>query len=432
MGARRGDRIRVVVWCGLGWVSAVAPAQAQIVADPSAPANQQPSVLPGKNGVPVVDIQTPSAGGVSRNTYGHFDVDSQGAILNNARADVRTVQGGLIKGNPYLVGGTARVILNEVNSSQPSQLHGYVEVGGDRAQVVIANPAGIDCDGCDFINAERATLTTGKPVFNGANLDAYRGQDGRVRVLGRGLDSSQANYTDIVARSVEVNAGLWAQQLRVVTGQNTVRAADLSVAATAPSSGTASAPAYGLDVAALGGMYAGKITLVGTEAGVGVRNAGAIGAQAGDVVVTADGRLENRGTLAARGNTQLRLGGEVQNRGVISANRTLQVSTPGQIDNQHGSLNASRLDLSADGLLNSQGRIEQAGVQGLHLQAQHLDNHGHGQLGGVASSSSQGATNVAGAAGASAATTTPDTGANEGGVVTEPLAAGQITLSTTE
>ena len=139
----------------LGWslcVCVLGVASAQVVPDRNAPGGEQPTVLGASNGVPVVNIQTPSPGGVSRNAYQQFDVDRQGAILNNARgAAVQTQLGGWILGNPHLSGGSAKVILNEVNSANPSQLRGYIEVGGQRTQVVIANPAGIDCDGCGFI-----------------------------------------------------------------------------------------------------------------------------------------------------------------------------------------------------------------------------------------------------------------------------------------
>ena len=132
-------------------------------------------MLNAANGVPLVNITTPSAAGVSRNTYRQFDVGSQGAILNNSRTDVQTQLGGWVQGNPWLAAGPARVILNEVNSSQPSQLNGFVEVGGQRAEVVIANPAGINVNGGGFINASRATLTTGTPVMN-AQSDAHLGR----------------------------------------------------------------------------------------------------------------------------------------------------------------------------------------------------------------------------------------------------------------
>jgi filamentous hemagglutinin len=78
-------------------------------------------------------------------------------------------------------------------------------------------------------------------------------------------------------------------------------------------------PAFALDVAALGGMYAGKIFLVGTEAGLGVRNAGVIGATAGDVVLTNDGWLTNSGSLYASVDTTLNATGAVTNSGTIAA-----------------------------------------------------------------------------------------------------------------
>src|SRR5215217_80401 len=147
--------------CALSLVCFVAPAQAQIVVDHAAPRQQQPTVLNAGNGVPLINIQTPSAAGVSRNTYTQFDVQQHGVILNNARTNAQTQLGGWVQGNPWLANGTARVILNEVNSNNPTFLRGYIEVGGDRAQVIVANPTGITCNGCGYINASRATLTTG-------------------------------------------------------------------------------------------------------------------------------------------------------------------------------------------------------------------------------------------------------------------------------
>eukprot|EP01037_Dinobryon_pediforme_P037178 gene37178-44521_t len=152
-------RLAVLAFTLQAWL--LGQVQAQIIADPSAPRSQQAVILPTANGLPQVNIQTPSAAGVSRNTYSQFDVQKAGAILNNSRTNVQTQLGGWIQANPYLATGSARVILNEVNSSNPSQLKGYVEVAGDRAQVVIANPSGVTCDGCGFINANRVTLTTG-------------------------------------------------------------------------------------------------------------------------------------------------------------------------------------------------------------------------------------------------------------------------------
>ncbi|MFP3700680.1 hypothetical protein SB758_34970, partial [Burkholderia sp. SIMBA_013] len=79
------------------------------------------------------------------------------------------------------------------------------------------------------------------------------------------------------------------------------------------------APAFALDVGALGGMYSQKIVLVGTEHGVGVRNAGTMGAQAGQLLVTADGRLENLGTMQASSDTRIDASGGLANAGTLSA-----------------------------------------------------------------------------------------------------------------
>jgi filamentous hemagglutinin family protein len=305
-----------------------APLHAQIVADPNAPGGQRPTVLGAPNGVPVVNIQTPSAAGVSRNTYSQFDVQRNGVVLNNSRGNVQTQLGGWVQGNPWLATGSARVILNEVHSANPSQLRGYVEVAGPRTEVIIANPAGIQVDGGGFINVNRATLTTGTPQFNAqGGLDSFVVRGGSVNIDGAGLDASKTDYAAILARAVQVNAGLWANELKVVAGANQV-SADGSQAS--PTAGNSAAPTFALDVAALGGMYAGKITLVGTEAGVGVRNAGHIGAGAGGLVVTAAGRLENTGTLEGA-KVELSSASDIDNRGGTirqAGTRDISVTAP--------------------------------------------------------------------------------------------------------
>lgn len=165
-------------------------ARADIIADGNAPGNQRPTILEAGNGVPLVNIRTPSAAGVSRNAYSEFNVDANGVILNNGRTHSQTQLGGWVQANPWLAKGSARVILNEVNASDPSRLNGFIEVAGSRAQVVVANPAGISCDGCGFINANRATLTTGEPVLHNGQLQGYDVTQGQIRIEGAGLDNS--------------------------------------------------------------------------------------------------------------------------------------------------------------------------------------------------------------------------------------------------
>ncbi|WP_353154710.1 hemagglutinin repeat-containing protein [Herminiimonas fonticola] len=389
-------------------------AYAQIVADPNAPGNQRPTIVQTANGLPQVNIQAPSAAGVSRNTYSQFDVQSNGAILNNSRANTQTQTGGWIQGNPWLTGGAARVILNEVNSSNPSQLRGYVEVAGQKAEVIIANPAGIQVNGGGFINADRVTLTTGTAVMNSANggsLESYRIPQGTISIDGLGLDTRTASYTDILARSVQVNAGIWANRLKVVTGANEVSTTsadypgNVSQGVT-PIAATGPVPQFSLDVAAIGGMYAGHIYLVGSESGLGVRNQGAINAAGGNLVLLSNGFLTNEGAIQAAssngsgGNLRIETNGTINNVGaqaVISAQDHAAIVTTADLTNE-GKINAGNvLTLSAQNIdntvtgeiaavtsrvtatanLTNRGLID--GSETL-LQADTLDNIGTGRL----------------------------------------------------
>lgn len=313
------------LWLASGMVHSVSAAG--IVADHGAPGHQQPTIMQTASGIPQVNIQTPSAGGVSHNTYSQFDVGNKGVILNNAHNNVQTQLGGMVAGNPWLAKGEARIILNEVNSRNPSQLNGFVEVAGKKAQVVIANPAGISCDGCGFINANRATLTTGQPQMKNGSLTGFSVERGEIQVTGKGMDASRTDYTDIIARSVKINAGIWAQDLKVTTGRNNV---DIAHGQTEKKAADASSqPQVALDVSSLGGMYAGKIRLVGTETGVGVRNAGHIGAQAGAVTLTADGRIENSGSISAKTDVYLATTRELHNSGSVYAGQDTQIQSDG-------------------------------------------------------------------------------------------------------
>ena len=314
--ATRGSAGAAISVTAISAALMTAPLHAQIVADPSAPANQRPPVLVAPNGVPVVVIATPSAAGVSRNRFTQFDVDANGLIINNSRSTAQSQLGGFLQGNPYLAAGAARIILNEVNSSNPSYLNGPVEIAGQRAEFILANPSGIQVNGTTFINASTVTLTTGTPQFGASgNLAGYAVRGGTVTIGGTGMDASASDYTAILARAAQINAGLWAKDLKIVTGVNDISADASLVTQVSSTAGTGATPRFALDVAALGGMYSGHIFLVGTEAGLGARNAGSIIASAdgaatglagaGQLVVTSAGRLENIGTLQASGDMRL-------------------------------------------------------------------------------------------------------------------------------
>ena len=370
-----------------------------IVADKSAPTQQQPTIMQTSNGIPQANIQTPTAAGVSVNQYTHFNVDKRGAILNNSRRNVQTQLGGWIQGNPWLAGGEARVIVNQVNSADPSLLGGYIEVGGRRAEVVIANPAGIQVNGGGFINASRATLTTGQPQYQAGDLSGFKIRQGNVVIVGHGLDARDTDYTQILSRAVKIDGPVWGKDVRVLAGQNDVSADGSIQSSHSPAANTNSANSlYAIDTGALGGMYAGKITLISTNRDASVRNQGQLFASAGNVAVNAEGKLVNTGTIAATGENHavslharnVRNSGTIasqndtnihsqtlDNSGTVLSSGELTVRNLGRLKNQNnGTIQAARLDMST-GSLDNTGNIIQTGSQALDLvSAGKFDNSG--------------------------------------------------------
>jgi filamentous hemagglutinin len=367
-------------------------AHAQIIANIQAPKTQQPTIFSAGNGTPVVNIQTPSAAGVSRNSFNQFDVQSKGVVLNNGQMDTQTKQAGWVQANPWLVTGTAKVILNEVSSNQPSHINGYIEVAGQRADVIVANPAGISVNGGGFINASKGILTTGNAVFNAAGgIDSYRVQGGQVTIDGAGLDMRTTDYGAILARAVQVNAGLWANELKVVTGANQIDAAGLDTNTTpksTPIEGSGPTPSFALDVAQIGGMYAGKIYLVGTEAGLGVRNAGSLsanGAQGGELVLTTNGWLTNTasGAMQAQGDLRIAAQGDVTNRGAfdgtltrIEAANVTNIGT-GRIYGDHIAIKAGTMTNTVETVNGTSQSATVAARDRLDIAATHVINQDH-------------------------------------------------------
>ena len=325
-----------------------------IHAHPEASGESRPHIRQAGNGTPVVDITTPGGDGVSHNVYRQLDVDEAGVVFNNGRQTSATTLAGQIGANPALAGGTADLILNEVRAASPSQLAGYLEIGGDPADLVVANPAGITCNGCGFINAERTMLTTGKPRF--AN-DQWAGLDvrgGNIRIEGDGMDASRTAQADLLARAVEINAGIWAEEINVTTG---VGRFDPQGRLTGALDTDAPAPAWSIDTAHLGGMYANKIRLVANESGVGVRNAGTVSAGTGGLTVTADGRLLNQGTATAQGTMDLRAR-QLTNRGDVHAEGDLALSAEATIDNRNAHITGQDdITARADVVDNRQGEL---------------------------------------------------------------------------
>ncbi|WP_080411565.1 hemagglutinin repeat-containing protein [Burkholderia ubonensis] len=373
------------------------PSSAQIAPTPGTNTH----VIQTQNGLPQVNIAAPSGAGVSVNTYNQFDVQKNGAILNNSPTIVQTQQAGYINGNPnFGPGQSARIIVNQVNSANPSQLRGYVEVAGSRAEVVLANPSGIVVDGGGFINTSRATLTTGQPYYGAdGSLGGFNVTRGLISVQGAGLNAANVDQVDLISRAVQANAAMYAKNLNVVAGANQVNHDTL---AATPIAGEGAAPAIAIDVSQLGGMYSNRILLVSNENGVGVANAGTIAAQAGDLTLQSNGQLVLTGKTTASGNLTATANG-IQNSGTTYAQQNVNVSTGGAMSNsgtlaaqQNTTINAGSIDSTGTlgAGVNNDGSVGKGGDLNVSSTGQ-LTATGRNVAGGNASISG-GAVNLAG------------------------------------
>lgn len=377
----------------------LAPVYADIVADNAANAENRAVIAAGRNAqgavVPVVNIQTPK-NGVSHNIYQQFDVLAEGAVLNNSRQGAATQTVGNVSANPFLATGEARVILNEVNSSAASRFEGNLEVAGQMADVIIANPSGINIKGGGFINANKAIFTTGKPQLNAdGSIKQFTVDQGKITVsanpnskFGLGGNNNDANYIDLYARALELSAELRAKNdIQVITGANDI-SADLQD--TTAKTGTGTTPTLAVDVKALGGMYANNIYLVGTEKGLGVSNAGTLEAL-NSLVVTSAGKIENTGALYNKNpqNSLLSLssgeGNDIVHTGTMITNGNLILDSGKDIIvdhariEKHGADNKNIVSLSAKNDINikNSANIQNFGEGGdLYLDANNI-NLGH-------------------------------------------------------
>ena len=346
-------RWNVAIWlaAGLFMTSTSGMAAGPIMPDPKAEARHQPQIEETANGIPLVNITAPSSGGVSRNEYETFNVPDKGAILNNSYTLSKTELAGYVQGNNNMAERPAKIIVNEITGAGSTSMDGFLEVAGNRADVVIANPNGITVNGGGFINTGKAFLTTGKPVYDGEDhLQRFDITGGDILIEGKGLNGKETDSLAILSRAVKINAGIWAKDLHITTGANTVDAKTLEASAI---EGKGGRPAFALDTAAIGGMYAGRITLVGTEKGLGVNNSGTWSAE-DNLTLDWNGDLKNSGTIYSKGNTDLRAS-RLENDKTIAAERNLSAAAKENIHNQGKLLAGENMGIYAGKTLDNAG-----------------------------------------------------------------------------
>ncbi|WP_250888201.1 filamentous hemagglutinin N-terminal domain-containing protein [Ralstonia solanacearum] len=395
-------------------------AQAGAITDPTAPIRFTPTLTQTTGqggGVPVVNVTTPNPSGLSYNLLRSLTVDGIGLILNNSLAGGGTLLGGHVGGNANLVtSGPASTILTQVTGTDPIRINGTVEVFGTPASVILAAPAGIYTQGAGFTNTPRVTLSSGTPQFlngSGANVPfdqasavGFLVNSGRIQIdpaagstAGAGIEGT-VGAINLIGQTVGVNAPLFAgNQINVIAGNQQVApvatgtgraGSDWQVSSTGANAVTNSPSAQNglaIDATAFGAMTAGQIKLISTAQGLGVRAAGDLAANTGnvnidangdvsvgnvygqqavgiaatgavtasgavraqqDVTIGAGGDLTIGGAAQAGNNLTLTAGGKVAGAGTLTASKAIDVQAGGSID-VSGNVNANRIAMQAAG-----------------------------------------------------------------------------------
>ena len=387
-----GRKILCVLLSGVFFGDTIAWAEAPILPDTTAPGNRYPLVQETANGIPLVNISAPTASGVSRNDYERFNIPTKGAILNNSYTLSKTELAGYVQGNANMAQGPAKIIVNQVTSGNPTTMNGFLEIAGHKADVIIANPNGITVNGGGFINTARAILTTGKPEYdNKERLKDFRiDNDATILITGNGLNGKKADTLELYTRAAEIEAAIFGNTVHVTTGANVIDANTGKVTAI---EGKGKKPEIAIDVKDLGGMYAGRIFLIGNEKGLPIDIKGAIESQhmvldnqgnlyhAGTTHSTEDmtihaKAIQNTGTMAASGNMTLRADGQVVNDKTIGSVGNMAI-TANQVTN-HKTI-ASEKDLSITTTSEEENALDNSNSEilangNVTIQASHTDN----------------------------------------------------------
>ena len=350
---------KIAVWLTMGLmvmdplVVPLAYAENPIEVDRNAPQHRQAQVGQAANGITLVNITGPTAGGVSRNDYTNFNVPQNGVILNNSYQMANTSLAGYVPGNANMMRGSASVIVNEVTSHNPTNMNGFIEVAGRKASVVVANPNGITVDGGGFINTDRAVLTTGKPEYDpNGNLNTYRVEQGSIAINGKGLNAKESNSLQILTEAAQVNAGVWANAVETRTGKNIIDAKSLE------SKALGSSNQIGLDVSAIGGMYANSITMKGTNNGLGVNVKGTL-SSVHATTISVDGMIQVDGGITSNGQTSI-------------SGHAISVGQDGVVQGDNGLSIESQSSMTNHGLVNSNGTTD--------IHATSVDNAENGRI----------------------------------------------------
>lgn len=272
-----------------GW-PLLADAQPLVVAHPTSPVQVQA----GSGGRTFV---TPNAArdGVSYNGFSRFDVGVAGLTFTNDAVRART-------------------IVAEVLSAAPSHIEGPLDVTGPRANLILANQNGIRVNGGSFFNFGSVALTTGavslrdeiQPSGDSRRYVDVRTTQGELLIDSQGVSGNLIRL-EMMAKTVGIQGAVSnsfsssTATVRIVAGESLAQfdTAASPVDNLTPwvhyTAGKAVSSELALNLSADSKVTSGRIEILVTDQGAGVRNAGQLLASAGNFQLTSAGQIEQIG-----------------------------------------------------------------------------------------------------------------------------------------
>lgn len=261
-----------------------------------------------------INIAPANTQGVSYNAYDKFNVGKHGVVFNNRESG-------------------AGIIINEVLSTEKSQLRGNMHVDGQKAHLIIANPNGIACNGCSVSGADQLTLTGGKIVFS---------LDGELL----GYHNSKNNSNIRISNTTE-NAFSSVNKFNVIAENITIRNSEISTPNLVMFSGHELVK-YSPD------------TVLGLEA-----LPGSSGAEKSKLAIRKDSHIKTDNMYISANNT------DIKNHGIIT------VGPVGDAQKQHAVNSQLTLDLVNSHLMNgSKGNIRVTDADSI-LENSQITNNGN-------------------------------------------------------
>ncbi|WP_244267556.1 hemagglutinin repeat-containing protein [Fusobacterium nucleatum] len=258
---------------------------ANLVVDPNS--NYNTKLDESANGVPIVNISTPNKNGISINEFNEYNIDEKGQILNNADNIGRSHLGGLINANPNLAPNqAANLIILQVNGSNRSQIEGYLEaLSRERVDVILSNENGLYINNGGTINIKNFTATTGRVNLKDGDFIGIDVERGNIVIGPKGMDGTNANYVELIAKTLELRGNVVTNDLKVVTGSNKIDKKGNITEKNAKGD-------IAIDARNLGGMYANRIKIISTDKGAGVNSDAFIVSKNSKLEITADGKIK--------------------------------------------------------------------------------------------------------------------------------------------